>query len=180
MSRDALAVSVRQAVAADADRLSAFAISTFHLGGPPETDPNDIAVFIASHLTAERFRSYLTDRNTGVFVADAESDIAGYAMLVRQKSHALLAQRDVAATSELSKFYVHPRFHGRGVSEALMRNAIEFARPSGRMIWLSVLSSNERALAFYRKWGFEIIGRQGMLVGKDLQDDFVMCRVSAT
>jgi ribosomal protein S18 acetylase RimI-like enzyme len=41
---------------------------------------------------------------------------------------------------------------------------------------LGVWEHNPRALAFYKRWGFEIVGRQAFLLGQDLQQDFVMVR----
>ena len=58
-----------------------------------------------------------------------------------------------------------------------MAACIEFAGQQGyESIWLDVWQKNERALAFYRKWGFSIVGSQPFLLGHDLQEDFIMVR----
>jgi RimJ/RimL family protein N-acetyltransferase len=49
-----------------------------------------------------------------------------------------------------------PEFRGRGIGEALMREGLEWARRVGvRKVKLGVFATNERALALYRKLGFE-------------------------
>jgi len=54
---------------------------------------------------------------------------------------------------------------------------LDEAKSTGsRSIWLGVWEHNPRALAFYKRWGFEIVGRQAFLLGQDLQQDFVMVR----
>ena len=44
------------------------------------------------------------------------------------------------------------------------------------VIWLDVWEENPRAIAFYRKWGFEKAGEQGFQLGDDLQTDWIMSR----
>ena len=56
---------------------------------------------------------------------------------------------------ELDWLMVDPRFHGRGVADALMREGMEWLG-TDRPIWLNVIQHNERAIRFYRKHGFEI------------------------
>jgi ribosomal protein S18 acetylase RimI-like enzyme len=45
-----------------------------------------------------------------------------------------------------------------------------------RPIWLSTFSENSRAIAFYKKWGFEVIGETTFLVGSDPQKDVLLLR----
>ncbi len=47
-------------------------------------------------------------------------------------------------------------------------------------VWLSVFSGNERAISFYRKWGFRIAGVQEFFVGADCQQDYLMKRELST
>jgi ribosomal protein S18 acetylase RimI-like enzyme len=46
-------------------------------------------------------------------------------------------------------------------------------------LWLSVFSENRRALSFYERWGFRIVGTQRFLVGTDPQLDYLMLREAA-
>ena len=50
--------------------------------------------------------------------------------------------------------YVEKNWHGKGVSTALMQKAIDWFDTT-KPIELGVVQYNERAKAFYRKWGFE-------------------------
>ena len=56
---------------------------------------------------------------------------------------------------ELDWLMVHPDFHGSEVSTALMRAGMAWLG-TGRAMWLNVLQHNERAIRFYRRFGFEI------------------------
>lgn len=60
---------------------------------------------------------------------------------------------DEHGIQHVGSLYVDKIWHGRGVGSALMKKIIEWADPM-RPIVLGVVTYNERAKAFYRKWGF--------------------------
>jgi ribosomal protein S18 acetylase RimI-like enzyme len=100
--------------------------------------------------------------------------LCGYTLVVQPSLH---PQIEAVAPAELRKLYVAPAYHGAGVANALMGQAI--ARLESRHLqvaWLSVYSENPRAVAFYKRWGFYVVGTQDFLVGTDRQKDFVMRR----
>lgn len=55
---------------------------------------------------------------------------------------------------DIGSLYVNKKWHGKGVANELMNNAIDWFDKT-QPIELCVASYNERAKAFYRKWGFE-------------------------
>jgi ribosomal protein S18 acetylase RimI-like enzyme len=173
------ALHLRLATPADADSISALAIATFPLGCPPGTDPKDIELHVSRELTPDRFRSFIADHAVTLLLADAGDALAGFTMFVRKTPHALLSGADTASSAELRKFYVDPRFHGHGIAHALMQRALDLVAPETSVIWLSVNASNPRAQSFYRKFGFEVIGKQQFVVGNDPQDDLIMLRKNA-
>lgn len=169
-------ISVRGASSDDAEALSAFAAEVFPLGGPPGVDPRDLAQHVAKDLTAECFRGWIVDPNALLFVAETANHICGYALVLRSSPN---PQVEGSAPAELKKFYVAPAHHGRGVADQLMRQALEhLERDRLAVVWLSVFSGNPRAIAFYERWGFQIVGTWEFLVGTDRQKDSLMRRES--
>ncbi|UTP40658.1 GNAT family N-acetyltransferase [Phenylobacterium sp. LH3H17] len=71
--------------------------------------------------------------------------LAGYVIATRHDDDDL----------ELDWLMVEPRYHGAGVGAALMQSGIDWLG-ADRPLWLNVISYNERAIAFYRRFGFEI------------------------
>lgn len=53
----------------------------------------------------------------------------------------------------VGSLYVDKDWHGKGVGAALMQKVIDWFDPA-KPIELGVVTYNERAKAFYRKWGF--------------------------
>jgi GNAT superfamily N-acetyltransferase len=56
---------------------------------------------------------------------------------------------------ELDWLMVHPDFHGGDVSRGLMQAGMDWLGTDSPM-WLNVIRYNERAIRFYRRFGFEI------------------------
>lgn len=67
----------------------------------------------------------------------------------------VIATRHAPDDLELDWLMVHPRHHGSGVSAALMQAGMEWLGID-KPLWLNVIRHNERAIRFYRRFGFEI------------------------
>lgn len=174
-----MSVPVSTATAGDVVELAAVAAATFPLACPPSSTPENIAAFVAAHLSAERFAEYVADPDREVLVARADRSILGYAMLIRGIGTDPDAARAVTMhpAVELSKIYVLPDRHGAGVAAALMNAAVDRAATTGaRCIWLGVNQNNQRAQRFYGKHGFTVAGTKTFAVGAHLENDFVMVR----
>ncbi len=174
-------VSIAGDSAAELSELAAVAAQTFPLACPPAVSPENVAAFIATHLTAARFAQYVVDPERAVLVArsDVDSRILGYAMLIRGVPDDPDVQRAVPQRPavELSKMYVLPDSHGAGVSAALMQAAIHQAgKFGGAAVWLGVNQENPRAQRFYAKHGFTVGGTKTFTLGSHIESDYVMTR----
>ncbi len=171
-----LAVHVVTTNSVDIQQLAAMAARTFPLACPPSMAPEDIASFIDTNLSADRFAEYLADPQRAILTAHQDSRIIGYAMLIRGVTDLQRAVQ-VRPAAELSKMYVLPDYHGAGVATALMERALATAEEWGvRCVWLGVNQANQRAQRFYIKNGFTISGTRTFQVGARRENDFVMVR----
>jgi len=76
---------------------------------------------------------------------------------------------------EVQRFYVDAAHQGTGLANQLMAHALARAEiRRSDVLWLGVWEHNARAQAFYRRWGFEVVGEQIFPVGDDPQRDLVM------
>ena len=163
---------IRKAELSDAEAVASLAAALFPLGCPAETRAEDLAEHIGRELTPERFRELLGDPGVVVHLASVSGKLAGFAM-VAWGGAAPEAVADVRC--ELRKLYVDPAFHGQGLAGRLVDAVFQTAERLGhRSLWLSVHSGNERAIGFYSKCGFRVVGSQEFLVGSDAQKDYVM------
>lgn len=82
-------------------------------------------------------------KQVGWVAEDKEGNIIGMAT----------PRLDESGAQRLTTLYVDKEWHGKGVGAALMQQIINFFNPK-KPIVLGVVTYNERAKAFYRKWGF--------------------------
>ena len=191
-----MTVHIRPATPADAAALAALAAVTFPLACPPTTTAEAISDFIARNLTRDRFAEYLADPDRTLLVAvaddaddpawrgelDGTDGLVGWSMLVRTEG-GVPADADAATAVtarpaiELSKMYAHPAAHGRGVASELMQATLaEAVRERAPVVWLGVNEENARAIRFYEKHGFAIVGTKRFLVGERWEHDYVLSR----
>ncbi|MCC3277357.1 GNAT family N-acetyltransferase [Arthrobacter sp. zg-Y40] len=176
--------SISHATAEDIPGLVELASLTFPLACPPEVTPEDSAAFVAANLSAGNFTQFLADEKRLVLAARQDGRLVGYCLLVLEAPtdpevlDALDQGRALRPSAELSKFYVHPDAHGRGIAGQLIDAAAGAAASVGaRSMWLGVNNGNVRAQSFYRKSGFQTSGRRSFQVGAHTFRDLIMVRL---
>ena len=166
--------TIRQAVPSDATRLAELGAETFRETFAADNTPDDLAAHLASSFAPEIQARELADPAIRYGIAEVAGEPAGYAQLVLgHTSHGVTAQRPV----EIRRLYARRAVHGQGVGSALMTWALDEARMAGAdAVWLGVWERNARAIAFYERWGFRMVGEHLFLLGTDRQRDLVMQR----
>lgn len=170
-------LTIRQGTAADAEPLAALAAATFPLACPPHTPATDIADHVATELNPSRFAEHLADSATTFFVVErpGEPGLVGYAMLVDgpERPEGSIGTSPI----ELRRIYVAARHHGSDVADRLMARCQEFAATTGHdEMWLGTNEANQRAVRFYRRSGFSVVGSREFHVGASIECDHVMAR----
>lgn len=172
--------TVRRARRHDVVALADLAAVTFPLACPPGSTAQDQQAFVGTVLSAAAFGGYLADGTRTVLVAqDDEGVLQGYTMLVAgmPADGEVRTALSLWPTAELSKCYVHPDHHGRGVADALIAATLADARGRHAVgCWLGVNQLNARAQKFYQRHGFQRVGTKHFRVGSRIEDDFVLER----
>ncbi len=172
--RNETEVVVRDAERSDIPELIRVTRETFAMACPPSTAPDAIEEYLREHATEPSFEQFIANPQTDVLVACFESSVAGYAILAQNAPPSI---QSAGPWTELSKCYVRSAYHGRGIAGALMDEATRRAgRQRATGMWLSVSEENGRAIAFYRKHGFEEFGRTEFAVASEIHRDLIMVR----
>lgn len=89
----------------------------------------------------------------------------------------LLRPLPPGAAAQLREIYVLARARSAGAGARLLAAAVAEARRRGAScLWLGVWSENPRAVRFYERHGFAIVGSHTFVLGNDAQRDHVMAR----
>jgi ribosomal protein S18 acetylase RimI-like enzyme len=167
-------VIYRQANIADAAVLSQAAARLFAESYQHVMQPAELQGHLANFFTPDNLCAELSDPSCTTFLA-VNNGIIGYAQLVQGNVPA--CGIDARNAAELKRIYVDRNWHGQGVAqELLQRVQREAQRRACDRLWLAVWEINDRAISFYSKNGFQVIGRQGFPIGNDDQSDYVMAK----
>jgi ribosomal protein S18 acetylase RimI-like enzyme len=166
------AALVRQATVDDADALARLAKSTFMEMFVAENSKADMDLHCKKHFSADIQRHEILDPNCATIVADLDDELVAFAQVrLYSPKQGISAERP----SELHRLYVSTKWHGKGVAHQTMSRALATAAHSGAdYIWLGVWEHNPKAIAFYRKYGFKVVGEHVFKMGEDPQRDLVM------
>jgi len=172
-------ITLRAATLADAPALALVGAATFleaytwMLPGP------DIIAFCAERQTAAAYSKYLAQPTTRITLALTGADVpVGFTLVCAPEISADVA---LPGDIELKRIYLFSRFrssstpvlnaHGEPIAglrggQALLNAAIADARSlSAKRLLLGTNAGNERAIAFYRRNGFQEIGTRTFTVG---------------
>lgn len=170
-------IRVRIAELADAPTLSLVAGATFLETFADIIPGPDIVAHVAVNNSAEKFWGWIGDGGSRVWIAGLASTHApiGYAVLTAPDLPAIPTNADDV---ELKRIYILSRYHGGGLAGRMMEAVVAEAQATGKArLLLGVYAANDRAIAFYRKQGFEIVGDRRFQVGAALFEDKIMARM---
>jgi diamine N-acetyltransferase len=164
----------RRANDADALELSALAERTFRHAFEAVNTAADMQAHCAATYSEAIQRAEIHQPGGETWVADADGRLVAYVQLRLDAASPIInGDRPI----EIRRFYVDASRHGGGLAHAFMAHVLARAEDCGsRTVWLGVWERNPRAIAFYRKWGFEAVGEQTFKLGNDPQRDVVMSR----
>lgn len=131
-----------------------------------------LARHVAERFDDEVLLNELTDSARTVLVLTRDGTLAGYAMLRQGTAPpAVTGTRPV----EVERFYVDRPWHGQGLGAPLMAALLSAAREQRcDTAWLGVWQQNPRAVRFYEKRGFRVVGHQVYLFDGREEDDHLM------
>jgi ribosomal protein S18 acetylase RimI-like enzyme len=168
------AFRIRRAEEDDALALAVLAEATFRAAFAEATTPSNMLMHCAATYGQALQSAEIRELSRETWVAELDSRLIAYVQL---RLDAALPMIRIERAAEIQRFYVDISHHGAGVAQQLMAHILARAEATGfAVLWLGVWERNARALAFYRKWGFEVVGEHTFMLGNDPQRDLLMRR----
>ena len=168
------ALVVRRATVDDAATVADIGARLFAQAFAAQNTADNLRAYLASAFSEAQQRRELSDPANVVWLAEWDARAVGYAHVkLGSPANDVAMQRPV----ELSRIYADRQWHGQGLGQRLLTACLdEAARWRASHIWLGVWKENPRAVAFYEKNGFKIVGEHTFQVGADPQHDWIMVR----
>ena len=167
-------IRIRRAVEDDALALSVLAERTFRDAFADSNTTANMQLHCAGSYGQALQLAEIRDSTRETWVAESDTRLVAYVQLRLEAASPMIPG---GRPIEIQRFYVDASHHGAGLAHKLMAHILARAKAAGSAaIWLGVWERNPRALAFYRKWEFNVMGEHTFNLGDDPQRDLIMRR----
>ena len=165
-------VEMKKVTSEEVETLSALATRTFSDTFAEHNTREDMHAYISSAFSVAQFSKELASPDSEVYFVLVDENPVGYLQLNFNSTEKGL---ELFTTIEIGRLYVLQEFLGHKLGKTMMEKAIAVAiERHAEYLWLGVWEHNYRAIAFYKKWGFEFFGSHVFQLGSDLQTDLLM------
>ena len=162
---------IRAGRSSDAERLAVLAAQVWLHTYATTGINGEIAEYVLSELTVEKFSARLGELEISILVAECSECLVGFAA-VKFGASCPSSTRSVV---ELQTLYVQEHFIGHGIGASLLEAAEAKAREqSASPLWLMVNAKNARAIAFYARQGYSKVGTTYFVLGEGRHENHVL------
>jgi ribosomal protein S18 acetylase RimI-like enzyme len=165
---------IRQPLPDEIKALSKFAAKVYFEAyrNGPEIDDRELLSYAHRIFDEAQIRADLASSDSTVLIATAKEVIVGFAKIVIKAENSRVNGYNPAF---LSRLYTSANVHGTGVGQALLTYCVEVSRQSVcDVVWLKVWEFSSRAIRFYKRNGFSVIGEAPFFLGDRFYTDLLM------
>lgn len=162
----------RECIVDDLPILCEFSCRTYYDTFWHMNTPSNMKAYLEQAFNAVKLRDELSNNNSLFYFLYADEELSGYLKLNDYK-----AQTDIndPQSLEIERIYVTKEFQGKGLGGILLNKAFDVASlQNKKYIWLGVWEKNSKAILFYEKNGFYVIGKHSFFMGEEEQTDLIM------
>ena len=163
---------IRHADSKDAKLIADLSHQTFYEAFAAQNTKENMEKFLNQQFTKGKLILEVGAPGNDFLLAYDGQKVAGYAKIREQTAPKSLG---ITNAIEIARLYVIEEMIGKGLGKLLMQTIIDIARQKDiPVVWLAVWEKNQRAIDFYKKWGFEKFDDTLFVLGDDIQQDWLM------
>lgn len=150
-------IHIQKATINDAKILSEVGFHSFKSAHGHSAPKKDIEKYMSLYFTKNVFFKELSNEKNHFYLIKFNEVIVGYTLVIFDKKEAQILTENPAY---LSRIYLLEAYYGLGLGRQLfdfIKSICIENQQSG--IWLNVWVENQKAIQFYKKLGFEIVGK---------------------
>lgn len=166
-------VTIRKAQPGDARALAEVAEATFRAAFGAQNSVEYVEIHCQSNYGEALQAAEIVSPELLTLVCEENDRLVGFSQLRWAEAPACVVAQHPGEVS----LYVVADWHGKGLAQRLMTASIDALQGRGcDVVWLGVWERNPRAITFYQKCSFTVVGSHTFSLGGDLQEDLVMVR----
>ena len=141
-----------------------------HEGSAPKEDMED---YLEEKLSKGAVEKELSDPSNVFYLLYSEGNLAGYSKIIYNAPCSFLPEN--TKICKLERLYISKEFYDKKLGYKLFAFNKNLCLQNDQAgIWLTVWVENDRAVAFYDRLGFKIVGEIMFSVGKHQNPNYVM------
>jgi diamine N-acetyltransferase len=165
-------ITIRIASGDDAELIADLSQKTFYDSFAGYNTKADMDKFLNEQFTKDALMKEVSTENNIFLLAYNDNTPVGY---VRLRENNIPPSLGTNRAIEIARIYAVQDSIGKGVGTAMMRKCMDIALEKNcHTIWLGVWEHNQRAIDFYKRWGFEKFDEHDFILGNDVQKDWLM------
>jgi len=149
-------VSIVSADKKDFQLLSEIARVTFLESHGHSAPPGVIKSYVKDKFNVNAVEAELHEKENIFNILTYNSKPAGYSKIILNNTHPAIKERNI---TKLERLYLLKEFYDLKLGHTLFQFNLDFSKKNEQAgMWLYTWKENQRAVNFYKKAGFEIIG----------------------
>lgn len=149
-------ITIEKATVNEARLITDLAVKSFHESHGHSAPAADIESYASTKLDLKTVEEELTDPGNIFHVIYYRGHAAGFSKIILNRQHSLI---ESAAITKFERLYLLKEFYDLKLGRTLFEFITGISKKANQDgIWLFVWMENHRAIAFYKKCGFKIIG----------------------
>lgn len=168
-------ITIRKATIQDAKHISSLGKKTFDQSfGHLFKNRGDLVTYLDETFSEEKIVHSLNKAHNKYWLVLEGAFAIGYAKLQLQSTSEFVDSEKVC---KLQRIYFLKDYVSKGIGSKL-HDAVfaEGSENESEYIWLSVLKENKKAITFYERYNYTIIGEHPFTIGSQKFDFWVMAR----
>ena len=159
-----LMITIRKATEKDIHLLASLSVEAFMPAHGHSSPEEDITSYIKANFSIENFKKEIANPAFEYYLLYHTTKVAGFSKVIFNTPSKHVVNNQV---TKMERLYLLKEFYGLHLGAKLMNFNSELAKTNHQNgIWLEVWTENFRAIKFYKKAGFKIVGQANFTVSK--------------
>jgi len=155
---------ITKATLQEANQLARLAKDAFLTAHGHSAPKKDIDTYAAVNFSENNFIEELSNPDNQYYIIYHQKKMAGYSKVTLNTPTATIAANNI---TYMSRLYLLKEFYSLNLGKELFEFNIEFSKHHKQHgIWLAVWIENKRAIDFYTKRGFKIVGKHDFKISE--------------